>query len=293
MKHYFLFLFFGLFLVSASCRQSSSKDIVRQPSGKLAYDLQHPSQKFFMPDMLEEISGIAYYKPNQLLCVQDEEGKVFLYDLNEERSHKPIRFGKDGDYEDLAIVGDTIYVVKSNGVLHRFKLSDERKVVDEELATPLTEDNDVEGLCLDTATHQLWLICKAEAGIRTNEVEGYAAYAYNLATQQLDTTPVIHFQKKDIAPIIRPRLRQKKKSFSFKPSAIAIHPIEHRIYILSANDRFLAVLNPDGTVFEVIPLSAKVFRQPEGMCFSPSGELFISSEGDGQAGYVLRFDYLK
>jgi uncharacterized protein YjiK len=288
-----LILYTGLVLLLAGCQPTDTQNLPKQPSGRLRYDVQHPNQKFFMPDRLEEISGITYSQPNELLCVQDEEGKVFVYDMTEKRVKQSLRFGKDGDYEDLALLGKDVYVVKSNGVLHRFALTDDKKAADEELPTPLNEDNDIEGLCLDAQANQLWLACKSNAGIGEDTVRGYAVYAYDLARRQLDSVPVIRFQRKDIEPFVTSSSGKKKKMDSFKPSAIAIHPLENRVYVLSANSRFLVVLNRDGTVFEAIALSPKVFRQPEGLCFSPEGEMYISSEGNGQAGYILRFEYLR
>jgi hypothetical protein len=35
----------------------------------------------------------------------------------------------------------------------------------------------------------------------------------------------------------------------------------------------------------------KLFRQPEGICFKPNGDLFISNEGDGGKAKILKFKY--
>jgi len=52
----------------------------------------------------------------------------------------------------------------------------------------------------------------------------------------------------------------------------------------------LIILNPKGEIEDLIPLDPKIFRQPEGICFSPNGDLYISSEGKGKSGYILKFD---
>jgi len=40
----------------------------------------------------------------------------------------------------------------------------------------------------------------------------------------------------------------------------------------------------------MIKLSPVIFPQPEGICFSPDGKLFIASEGAGRGGTILEFD---
>ncbi|MDJ1484473.1 SdiA-regulated domain-containing protein [Cytophagaceae bacterium YF14B1] len=290
-KNYILLV---LAFLSLGCDTRSLKEIPKVPSGKLRYDIKHPSQKFFMPDELEEISGITYYKPGQIMCVQDEEGKVFLYNLNERKVSRRIRFAKDGDYEDLVSVGEEIYVAKSNGTLHHFVVTDDKMVNDDELDTPLTEDNDIEGICLDPVTQQLWIACKGDAGIKTDSLKGRAVYAYDLQSNTLNPKPVIFLTSEDLESFVKPNLKQtKKKKVSFKPSAIAVSPLDKRIYLLAATGNLLVVLNRDGSIYEAIPLSPKVFRQPEGLCFSPEGDMFIASEGDGEVGYIVRFEYLK
>jgi uncharacterized protein YjiK len=39
----------------------------------------------------------------------------------------------------------------------------------------------------------------------------------------------------------------------------------------------------------MIKLNPKIFRQPEGICFSPDGTMYIASEGDGMEGTLLKF----
>src|SRR5258706_3138032 len=45
------------------------------------YDLKNPETKWKLPKELAEISAITTYKKSKLLCVEDEDGKIFIYDL--------------------------------------------------------------------------------------------------------------------------------------------------------------------------------------------------------------------
>jgi hypothetical protein len=76
---------------------------------------------------------------------------------------------------------------------------------------------------------------------------------------------------------------------NFRPSGIAIHPLTEEIYIISSIGKLMIVLDRDGFILDVQALDPNLFRQPEGICFSPDGELYISNEGMGGRGYILKF----
>ena len=81
----------------------------------------------------------------------------------------------------------------------------------------------------------------------------------------------------------------KKKHKPFKPSGIAVHPQNGYIFLISSVGKMMVILKPDGQIEDLIPLDRKVMLQPEGICFAPNGDLYISSEGRGKKGYILKF----
>ncbi|MEL6720372.1 MAG: SdiA-regulated domain-containing protein, partial [Bacteroidota bacterium] len=81
----------------------------------------------------------------------------------------------------------------------------------------------------------------------------------------------------------------KALSKSFAPSAIAIHPITKDWYILSSVGKLLVVLDQEGNIQNVEKLSARLMKQPEGLCFDTNGDLFITSEGDGGKGRLFKY----
>ncbi|UFH53120.1 hypothetical protein [Spirosoma sp. KNUC1025] len=87
--HYFLVVVVGILLL-ASCGTSSTKS--DQPEAgkieapfKLPYDLNAPDETYKLPKELEEVSGLSYYKENQLLCVQDEEAVAYVFDTKKRK----------------------------------------------------------------------------------------------------------------------------------------------------------------------------------------------------------------
>ena len=89
-------IFIGLFVCSA-CTQRAKDKIID------GYDFSKPVV-MKMPAGLNEISGIAFNNgnPDTMYAIQDEEGRLFYFSTkNIDLQH--IKFGKKGDYEDLAV----------------------------------------------------------------------------------------------------------------------------------------------------------------------------------------------
>ena len=81
----------------------------------------------------------------------------------------------------------------------------------------------------------------------------------------------------------------KKRHIPFKPSGLAVHPKTGFTFVIGTVGKMMVILDKDGELHDLIPLDPKIFLQPEGICFSPNGDLYISSEGRGQDGYILKF----
>ncbi|MBA3647822.1 MAG: hypothetical protein H0W62_04600 [Chitinophagales bacterium] len=266
------------------------------------YDLDHPSQKLKLPDALTEISGMDVYKDAELVCNQDEKGNVYLYDVNKGELDKRIPFAKDGDYEGIANVNDTIYVLKSDGKLYQlinFNKQDQKTVV---IKTFLQKENNTEGLCFDKKNYRLLIACKSDPGAGLKNVR--AIYSFDLKTKQLLQKPVFTISldsiKRYIAKVspaeftaeeLRDIIDAKKGDVAFQPSDLAIHPISGDIYVIATVGKLMVILHPDGTIAFIKQFSATEFKQPEGITFLNDGTMFISDEGRNGLGNILKFNY--
>ena len=239
----------------------------------LPYDFENPTEKYDLPNKLKEISGLSYYKQNQLVCVNDEQGKIFIYDIKEERIVDKIPFGKDGDYEGVEVVGDEVFVLKSNGKLKGFKIG---VAFEREIDCSEPEVIEYEGLGYDPKSKYLLLVAKE----RTKDVDDKKMiYAYDFERKVLF---------KHIA-IPEDEVKDEANGKNFRPSGIAVHPKTGQTFIIASDGKKLLVLSEKGQKEALISLNPKTYRQPEGICFSPDGDLFISSEGKDGDGYILRF----
>lgn len=258
------------------------------PSPPIAgYQWDNPSKKYFMPYELDEISGLAYYKKGLLASVQDEEGKLYLFDLKEGKVIQRVRFAKGGDYEGVTMIKKDFVVVRSDGKLFRFGLKEEpsTQITD----SPLSAKNDIEGLTYDRDTNQLLLACKEKPGLGDQNLKGKSIYAFDIKTNKLLETPRFVLRSKDLELTLKKKGRDVKVK-RFKPSGLDIHPKTGQIFVVASAGRLLVVLEPDGSIVEVVSLKSKLFKQPEGICFAPDGTLYISSEGS--PGYILEFAYM-
>ncbi len=271
------------------------------PPYEFAFRLDEPDATFTMPGKLTEISGLSLTSDGQfLLANNDEEGKIFYLSKENGKVVDEIKFESSGDYEGIEMVGEEIYVVKSNGTIVRVKNSDKKKDRAKSYKTSLNSDNDVEGLAFDPNTGYLLLACKGKAGKGEEFKRKRAVYAFDLAGNELLEKPVFLIGRDEIqkwAGKGSASLTQKLAEFfepsladdAFAPSGIAIHPMTREIYILSSVGKILVVLNGNGEILHIEPLDPKLHRQPEGICFDRDGTLFIANEGKDGSGKIFRF----
>ncbi|MFD2917227.1 SdiA-regulated domain-containing protein [Psychroserpens luteus] len=265
-------IYIAILTVTLSCNTNSQAlfDISKH------YDLKTPSEYFEMPYELREISGIDTIDAHQLINHNDEKGELFIYDLKNKSIKKTIPFGENGDYEDVAVVGKTTFVLRSDGTLYEIKnyLESPKTTIHK---TFLTAKDNVEGLCYDKENNQLLLATKG------NKVK--KIYTFSIENKVLNPKPIFEINPKSI-----------KKHYhvknDFSPSAIAIHPLTKNYFILSSIGKMLAEFDNKGNLIHLYNINYTHFRQPEGLCFSENGDMYISNEAKGRNATVLKFKYL-
>jgi uncharacterized protein YjiK len=236
------------------------------------YNFHKPDSVFEMPDLLKEVSGIALSADGSLYCVQDEIGSIFEYDLKELEISNSFRFTDVGDFEDIAIHNNTVYILRSDGNLFVYDLHNKRN--SEQTMLQVNSLN-IEGMSYNE--DHIYIVCK-EALVNHPQSKRmvYKVQVDNLQNVEPYLEINIDVLSKFIAENY-PELETSK--IAFNPSAIAFHPITKEMYILSASDRYIAVYK-EKKLINVIPLSAEVLYKPEGLAFYENGDLLISSEGD-------------
>lgn len=282
----------------------SEKQNVMQDEYSFSYNLDYPDKTYKLPDNLNEISGLSYYKKNKLLCVQDEKATIFVYDTRDKKVKDKYKFGKDGDFEGVELVDKKVYVLRSDGKIYKVKNFKEKDYQKKDYNTELDVSNDCEGLCFDSISNSLLIACKGKPYIDKEKMynDSKAIYSFDMDKKELKDTPFILINLnvllnlEDLSKY--ERLSQKLASgidesgdIRFQPSGIAVHPITGNIYVIASVGQKLIVLNRKGNILTIQDLNKKIFRQPEGICFKPNGNLYISNEADGGKAKIHYFKY--
>ncbi len=231
-------------------------------------------RKWDMPEDLEEISGIQYLSKDRIACIQDEEGIIYIYNLNTNLVEKRINFAKAGDYEGIAISSSTAYIIESNGLLYQVAHYMDSTFTTEIIKTPFSGRNNMESLTLDEKNNRLLMAVKDKD---PNGKSFKGIYPFDLDTKKTSLTPVLKIPLDD--PIFKSSKGKGKKSDSFYPSDLAINPIDGNIYVLEGKNPQLLIMDWKGKLLRLHKLYEKSFPQPEGITFAPDGTLYISNEG--------------
>ena len=285
----------GLFtlLVCSSCndqakskKEETSKPVSLQP---INYDLAHPLKKWSLSDSLAEISGIGWLKNDKILAIEDLHPILYelkLADTNGIISNK-IEFRRADedkmDFEDLAIVNDTVYALWSHGAVFKI-INQEQGVVSQRAKTWLKKDNNTEGLAYDPVSGNLLIACKEESGLEDAKKSTRAIFEFDRKADSLKPDPFMLINKNDFEKVAGDKV-------DFYPSAIAVHPTTHDIYIISTKDtKAIAQFSHDGKLKAFDYIDKEMLPQPEGMCFDSDGNLYISTESrHHKPAYIYKF----
>ncbi len=255
----------------------------------IPYDLLRPNAEMKLHDDLIEISGLTHLGEGNLACVEDETGNIYILDDKTGKIKEKIKFHKYGDYEGIEKIGNEYFVAKSNGKLYKWSNGELEK-----LETELGVENNVEGMCYDPFTDLMYLSCKELAGLSEDDYDdARAVYAYDYKKDSLIETPRFLIYEDSLMNYVQKvwSTGEEIPNILFKPSGIAVHPIDKTIYIINYIGRIIIVLNQNGNIHAVLPLSIQHFTQPEGICFDSDANLYISNEGGDEKGYILKFNY--
>ncbi len=300
-----LFLMSAITIVLFSACVPQPVPIVLNRINDFSYNLNMPDDSFELAVELDEISGLAYDNANdRLIAVQDELGFLFFINPDSGSVIKKVKFGKPGDYEGMAWVNDTVFVVRSDGRIYSVANYDKASPSITSYNTPLSAKNDVEGLAYDAAKRKLLLLNKRDPSLKNkNQFKGKrAVYEFDLGSKTLADEPSLLIDiealnsniEKDYFTKIAVRfgrfLGLYDESSDFMPSAIAIHPVTKDHYILAHIGKLLVIYDSCFQLKYIKKLDPTLFSQPEGIAFSKNADLFIANEARGGKAKLLRFN---
>lgn len=233
-----------------------------------------------MPQSLDEISGVSYYpKDSSVFAIIDEDGMLFKISLNGNNKIQQWRFDKKHDFEDVVVHDSTFYVLISNGDIETLKFNgDSLKKNKSKYPDADKKTNEFETLYFDDVMG-LVMMCKNCEEDKKKKITAFIcnpdSSIYNVAYDM------------DVKSIAE---KSGEEKFHFKPSAAAVNPLTNELYILASVNKLLVVADRKGTVKNVYQLDPVTFNQPEGITFTPWGDLIISNEkGETDNATILIF----
>ena len=267
---------------------------------RIEYDLSAPDRVYILPPALYEISGLTETDASTLACIQDEHGIVFFYDFSKNKIVRQINFGWEGDYEDIARVDNRLYVMRSDEFLIEIKDFSSGNFKTASYSTPIPGRN-TEGLCYDRRNKRLLIVPKEISDDNPANRDRRFIYGFDLESGKMIKGPVLSLDIPMIeefavannikVPVSGKKGEKKTPDIKLRISAITVHPISGRLYVLSGAERLLLVFDLKGNIEYIERLDKELFVQPEGITFTGNGDLFISNEGRHKEATIIRFNY--
>jgi uncharacterized protein YjiK len=270
-----------LIIVLWSCGSSAKEEgSFTSPPG---YNLDRPVV-FKLPQSLDEISGIAYVqKDNSVLAINDEHGWLYKIHLKSDLDLQKWQYFKGADFEDLVLIDSTFFVLESSGNIIQFRFITPDSVQVKEHDFPVEGRNEFEILYHDKQKRQLVLLCK---DCEQDDKNSLTAFAFNLDSSAYATAPAYVIDIRKIEELM------DEKKLRFKPSAATVNPLTNDLFIVSSINKALVISDLNGVPKQVYKINPKLYKQPEGIAFTPRGDLLISNESaDIGAANVLFFKY--
>jgi len=277
---YILISSVGLLLFSGCKRQN--QDRYSSPPG---YNLERPTI-IKLPPYLDEISGIAFYpKDKSIMAINDEKGWLYKIFTTGNMPIQKWKYTKGSDFEDLVLHDSTFYVLESGGRIGSFSFVNKDSVHFTEHKLPVPGKNEFEILYHDEKANQLVMLCK---DCEVDDKNSLTSWGYDLGAQQFKVEPYYVIDVRKIEALMN------EKKVKFKPSAAAIHPLTGDLFIISSINKVMVVADRTGNPKALYRLNPALYKQPEGMTFTPDGHLLISNESaDIGAANILLFKYNK
>lgn len=280
-------LFIGLFIAVLIGIAIIGFSKVSQANAKITEgsDNYTISETWELPDELDEISGIVWIDDHTLACVQDENGIIYLYDLDEKSIREEIPFSGNGDYEGIALHKTDLYVMQSDGLLYEIKDWRETNRTISSYQTGFKAANNMESLTYSAKDSSLLTAPKDKDA--NDEFKGI--YKISMTSKRVDVNSPTY--KIEMNAEALKNYRDKKLRKTFNPSEIAVHPKTNDIYVLEGKNPKLLILDENGNLKNVYKLDEINFPQPEGMTFSADGDLYISNEAVNGAATIHLVDF--
>ena len=234
--------------------------------------------KWHLGKELTEISGLTLTGDGRLFTHGDEAARVFEVDYRTGRMVKNFGLGQTpvrGDFEAIASVGDSLYLLSSKGELYQFKEGEHgADVAYVTRDTGLKEACEFEGMAFDANRNVLLLLCK---NVHTKGALRDSLVIYRMPHGAGDSVAGDSLSSRitsPLDPIIGPNDWK-----GLHPSDITVDPASGNYVIVAADERALVEITPTGQLVKARALG-RALAHVEGVAITKDRILIMSTEGD-------------
>lgn len=254
-----------------------------QPAPYLACLAGRPAAQWEVPG-LREASGLALTADGRLLVHGDERARIIAIDPRRGAVVGHYQLGSSPprrDFEGIAVVDSTGYLVTSAGVLYEFAVPPATRdtgtlsytVIN---PTPAGAECEIEGLAYQPSDRVLLIGCKH----MKKGSEPTAVLRWSVETRQPATPARVVIDEGSID--------RKGGGKKLNITAMDVDPRTGVWVLLSSLDQTVAIADPSGRLSTAARL-ARRHRQPEGLAISPTGDVFIADEGGKDLSVITRY----
>jgi hypothetical protein len=284
MKYFFSgTIFLCGFMLFFSCSSNEKKPTIL--TGHMSGYSNETRERKLLRDELREISGMVFLNDGyKIAAVNDEEGRIFIFDYSNKDSTTSFYFSPKGDFEEITMDEKYFYVLESRGRIYRVPKPGVEDTVT--LFKMNLKNADFEAMYMDSARKRIVLICKNCPEFEREKTK--PAFCFDLETETFSETPCFSIDVKRVRKLL------KNNFFAAKPSAAAIHPKLNKLFIVTSQDgRGLLICDLEGNVEQAIYLAESLYPQPESITFAPNGDMYIANEGLYQSATIIRYPFKK
>ena len=231
-----------------------------------------PVARWFLPQVLREISGLALTADGRVLAHNDERGRVYVIDPRRGVILKQFSVGEKGvagDFEGIAVAENDIFLLESNGNVYQFREGEDKDNVQFTLHdTKLGKECEFEGIAIERGTRAFLLACKIIS-------------KKSLRNQLMIYRWLPRPGGKPLVSSISVSLAEAVGGNGWKtlhPSDLTIDPGSGNYVVISGREKALIEITPQGAVVRSITIPGDP-QQPEGVAITPDGLLIIGDEG--------------
>lgn len=226
-----------------------------------------------LPTELSEVSGLAVAGPDSVFTHDDEYAIVYEIRLRDGHIVRAFALGDptlEGDFEGIAEADGRVFLVTSDGLIYSAAAGENaRRVSYRVYDSGIGPRCEVEGLSRAPEAGDLLLLCKRFRN--GSEEKRLEVYRWTIGNPLAHPEPYLSLPLED--------LFDEDERAEFRPSGIEWDEPTGRLFIVSAKNRTVLVLDKAGKLIERRRLNGSRHPETEGITIMPDGRLVLADEG--------------